>query len=164
MNEPRDHLDAWLAAARADLAQRSPPEWIDSALAARQSEHLLLRRLSADRRAASEAHKPREWRRSLWWWGVPAAVATLLVVAAGAILLAGGRAVTESGASTFVALTPLETIAAEPRPLVVASDVPRAQLAALGLPVDPARADLPVRAEFLVSQRGAVLAVRFSPE
>jgi hypothetical protein len=160
MNAPRNELDSWLDAARADLAQQSPPEWIESALAARQSEQVLLRRLRPEQpRASALRRKPARW----FLWGLPAGLAALLVAAAGVILLMGAPPEAQS-APTFVALMPLETIAAEPRPVVIASEVPRAQLAALGLPVDPARADLPVRAEFLVSQRGTVLAVRFSPE
>ncbi|HTT13774.1 MAG TPA: hypothetical protein VMG60_23145 [Burkholderiaceae bacterium] len=160
MNEPRNTLDDWLAAARADLAQRSPPGWIEPAITARQSEGLLLRRL----RPGPPAKPPRV--RSRWWWSVPVGVATILVVPAGVLVLANGGAppFARARAPAFMALTPIEAIAAEPRPLVIASEVPRAQLAAIGLPVDPARADQPVRAEFLVSQRGAVLAVRFSPE
>ncbi|HYS13788.1 MAG TPA: hypothetical protein VEN28_10790 [Burkholderiaceae bacterium] len=161
MNQPRDALDSWLAAARAQLAQQNPPEWIESALAARQSERALLRRLRADQPAASVLRKS----RPIWlWWGLPAGLAALLVAGVGLVFLAGAPLTSDTSAPAFMALTPLETIAAEPRPLVIASEVPRAQLAALGLPVDPARADLPVRAEFLVSQRGALLAVRFSPE
>jgi hypothetical protein len=44
---------------------------------------------------------------------------------------------------------------------VVAAELPRAALAYYGLPIDPARADQPARAELLMSARGAVLAVRF---
>jgi len=160
MNQTRTTLDSWLAAARAELAREAPPEWIEASLAARRSEHLLLRRLRAD----SPQTQTKRMRRSRWWWGVPAGVTVLLVVGAGLITLSGGPSTAASHAPAFMALTPLEMIAAEPRPLVIASEVPRAQLAALGLPVDPARADLPVRAEFLVSRGGAVLAVRFSPE
>lgn len=160
-HQPREPLDSWLAAARADLAQQTPPGWIESALVARQSERLLLRRLQPDRPAQPVQRKQ---RRPLWWWGVPAGVATLLAAAAGVVFLLGTPLAADAGSPPFVAVTPLETIAAEPRPMVIASEVPRAQLASMGLPVDPARADQTVRAEFLVSQRGAVLAVRFSPE
>lgn len=160
MNETRTTLDSWLAAARAELARESPPEWIEASLAARRSEHVLLRRL----RANPPPTQARRVRPSLWWWGLPAGLTALLLVGAGLIVLSGAPSTAASRAPAFMALTPLETIAAEPRPLVIASEVPRAQLAALGLPVDPARADLPVRAEFLVSRGGAVLAVRFSPE
>lgn len=122
---------------------------------------MLLRRL----RAGPPAPAPRRISRSLLiWLGLPAGIAALLVFGFALVFLAATPSAADSAAPAFVALTPLETIAAEPRPLVIASEVPRAQLAAYGLPVDPARADQPVRAEFLVSQRGAVLAVRFSPE
>jgi hypothetical protein len=163
MNEPRDTLDTWLAAARADLARETPPEWIESALAARQSELVLLRRLRPSP-AAKEVGKRRRPRPAFWWFSVPAGAVALLVLGVAVLLFTGTPSATASGAPAFIALTPLETIAAEPSPVVVTSEVPRAQLASFGLPVDPARADLPVRAEFLVSQRGTLLAVRFSPE
>jgi len=161
MNQSRDPLDSWLAAARADLAQQHPPQWIESTLLARQSERVLLQRL---RSAQPKAAKPPAPRWGLRRWSLPAGAAALLVAGLGVALLLRAPAVVSSTAPTFMALTPLETIAAEPRPMLIASEVPRAQLAAFGLPIDPARADLPVRAEFLVSRRGAVLAVRFSPE
>jgi hypothetical protein len=136
MDTPRDELDSWLAAARADLEQQTPPGWIESALLARQSERLLLRRLQVDQ---PEMRAPRKTRR-VWWWALPAGVAALLAGAVGLVWLAGGPRAADPRAPLFMALTPLETIAAEPRPMVIASEVPRA------------------------SQRGAVLAVRFSPE
>jgi hypothetical protein len=114
--------------------------------------------------APKEVSKRRRPRPAFWWFGVPAGAAALLVLGVVLVLFTGTPSATASGAPAFIALTPLETIAAEPSPVVVTSEVPRAQLASFGLPVDPARADLPVRAEFLVSQRGALLAVRFSPE
>lgn len=161
MNERRDTVDPWLAAARADLAQRQPPQWIESSLLARQSERTLLRRLQRPQPAPATPRRARDLR---WWLGVPAGVAVVLALAAGVVLVAPSAPPAGLGAPAFMALTALETIAAEQRPVVIASEVPRAQLAAFGLPVDPARADRPVRAEFLVSRRGAVLAVRFSPE
>jgi hypothetical protein len=60
----------------------------------------------------------------------------------------------------FLALKPLERIALEPSTTVVASEFPRALLADWGLPVDPARAGEPVRAEMLYSADGEALAVR----
>jgi hypothetical protein len=161
MNARHDQLDAWCAAAREDLAQQLPPAWIESRLAARQAEHALLRRLRPA--PATPARRATRWR--LPRWALPVAAAALVLIGVGVVLVpADPPTATPSGAPSFMALAPLETIATEPRPMVITSDVPRAQLAAFGLPVDPARADLPVRAEFLVSRRGAVLAVRFSPE
>lgn len=161
MTQPQPHLDAWLAAARDDLAREAPPAWIEPALAARQAEYALVRRL---RPASNPAPRGRRrWRAAGWL--VPAALAGVLVVGvAVSMRFDGPSSPSLPRVGLFLALRPLETIAAEGDPLVIASDVPRAELAAYGLPVDPARADLPVRAEFLVSRRGAVLAVRFSPE
>jgi hypothetical protein len=60
----------------------------------------------------------------------------------------------------FLALKPLERIALEPGTTVVETEFPRALLADWGLPVDPDRADEPVRAEMLYSPDGEALAVR----
>jgi hypothetical protein len=64
-------------------------------------------------------------------------------------------------ATPFIALVGSEALAAARDPIVVPSQVARTTLADYGLPVDPARADEPVGAEFLVSRAGLVLAVRF---
>ena len=66
-------------------------------------------------------------------------------------------------AAPFVALAPLEEIAAARGTLLVAGQVPREQLAEYGLPANPSRMGEPAQAEFLLSARGAVLAVRFIP-
>ena len=71
---------------------------------------------------------------------------------------AGGQG---AGMAQFIALTSMETIAAETAPQIVSAQMPRAALAGFGLPVDPARADQPVHTELLMSPRGVVLAVRF---
>ena len=47
---------------------------------------------------------------------------------------------------------------------VVDAELPRASLAGMGLPYDPARAAEPVRAELLLHPAGDVLAVRFVNE
>ena len=62
----------------------------------------------------------------------------------------------------FLALVASEAIAAEPSALIVSSQVAGSTLSDYGLPVDPARIDQPVRAEFLLSPTGLVLAVRFA--
>jgi hypothetical protein len=43
----------------------------------------------------------------------------------------------------------------------VPARLPRTALADFGLPIDPSRADVPVKADLLMSPRGVVLAVRF---
>ena len=62
----------------------------------------------------------------------------------------------------FLALVTSEAIAAEPSAVIVASQVPSATLVEYGLPLDPARADRLIGAEFLMSPTGTVLAVRFT--
>lgn len=62
----------------------------------------------------------------------------------------------------FLALVASEAIAAERSALIVSSQVSGAALADYGLPLDPARVDQPIRADFLVSPTGFVLAVRFT--
>jgi hypothetical protein len=164
-NSTDDRLDAalapWLAAARSDLAARTPPSWLQSELQARLAEHAALRELRATRAlpAPPPARSPWHW---LAWLAVPATAACAWLLATAMVLQspaapAGGA---QEGAP-FIALASMEVIAAEPEKVVVAAELPRAALAHYGLPFDPSRADQPARAELLLSARGAVLAVRF---
>lgn len=156
-------LDRWLAAARDELARRDPPPWSEGELRARIDERLALRAVADSRPAMRPRAQPRAAsakRRFLVWLGAPAMAAGAL-----ALLLVAGT-LPRSGPSLepsapFVALASIDAIAAEPGKVVVPARVPRAQLADYGLPVDPARADVPAQAEFLLSARGVVLAVRF---
>jgi len=63
----------------------------------------------------------------------------------------------------FIALQSLEQIALEPQPRLLEADVPRAWLAAYGVPVNPEMAGDSMRAEMLVSTNGQPLAMRFLP-
>ncbi len=152
-------LEPWFEAARADLAARHAPPWIESALRARAEERQLLRSL---RQAADRTRPPAQPAgRGLWWLGVPVVAAAALLLAIGLPALTAPPAPSDPSAAAFMALAPLDEIAAERSAVLVPGIVPRAQLAEYGLPVDPARADQPAHAEFLLSPRGAVLAVRF---
>jgi hypothetical protein len=62
----------------------------------------------------------------------------------------------------FIALDSAERIAAEPAPRMVAANVPRTSLAALGVPLTPENAGESVRAELLVAADGQPLALRLS--
>lgn len=153
----RESLDAWLAAGRACTVE--PPAWLEAQLLARYHER---RALQSVRSHTIDAARPRasapRWRALTAWLALPAvALAALLV---GSVLL---RPLTPSApaARHFLALAPLESIAAERGTLLVPAQVPRAQLAEYGLPIDPARADEPAQAELLMSRHGVVLAVRF---
>ncbi len=65
-----------------------------------------------------------------------------------------------ASSSGFMPLVSQAELAKDPAGWLVPAELPRAQLAALGLPFDPARADESVQAELLVNAQGAVLAVR----
>ncbi|WP_322404999.1 hypothetical protein [Massilia luteola] len=94
-----------------------------------------------------------------------AAGALALAFALQAPDVAGGRAgtlVARDDSGLFIALDSAERIAAEPAPRMVAADVPRASLAALGVPLTPENAGDSVRAEMLVAADGQPLALRLS--
>ena len=153
----------WLAAARADLRARRAPEWIESRLLAAAAEQRTLQALGAT--TATVGHAQRAAARP-WWrrlWVAPALAGSLAFVIGLAFLSMQPAAIAPAAAAPaqFIALTSMETIAAETAPQIVAAQMPRAALAGFGLPVDPARADQPVQTELLMSPRGVVLAVRF---
>lgn len=62
----------------------------------------------------------------------------------------------------FIALDSIERIEQEPSPRMVATEVSRTSLAALGLPLTPENAGDSVRAEMLVAADGQPLALRLS--
>ncbi len=64
-------------------------------------------------------------------------------------------------ATPFLALASFDDFPAGLRSEVVTATLPRATLAAFGLPVSPMRAAEPIAAEFLVGPNGGVLAIRF---
>jgi hypothetical protein len=73
-----------------------------------------------------------------------------------------GALVALDGNGVFIALDSAERIAAEPAPRMVATDVPRTSLTALGVPLTPENAGDSVRAEMLVAADGQPLALRLS--
>jgi hypothetical protein len=153
-------LDNWLGAARDDAARRMPDSLVEQQLLARVRERGALHGVAVARQpTAPPAAGIAWWRR--WSVGVPVALAAglaLLLIATPMTPVAPPAA---AAATPFFALAGIDAIAAETAPVVVASRVPRTALADYGLPVDPARADEPVNAEFLMSRAGVVLAVRF---
>jgi hypothetical protein len=73
-----------------------------------------------------------------------------------------GALVSLDGNGVFIALDSAERIAAEPAPRMVATEVPRTSLTALGVPLTPENAGDSVRAEMLVAADGQPLALRVS--
>ena len=153
--------NGWLEAARADVARRAPDPMVESQLLGRVRERRALRSMAAVRPVPDR--RPRPVRRTWLVIGLPVAFAAVMVVLIATRLLAPVVPDGPAGAvaTPFIALVGHEALAAERAPVVVSSQVDRAVLADYGLPVDPARADEPLAAEFLVSRAGVVLAVRF---
>jgi hypothetical protein len=123
-------------------------------------EAALLARFRTTRTAAN---RPR-----LWWMPPLALAATIAIVSwmirgpvpdDPAIVSLAANSI-DGDPGPFLALRPLERIAAEPGTTVVTTEFPRALLADWGLPVAPDRAGEPVRAQMLYSSDGEALAVR----
>ena len=148
-------LDRRLAEVNRELLAHKPPIALEGALVAQ------FRR----------THKAAGNRPRLWWMPPLALAATLAVVSWMVrvpmpasepkplpTLAAATTPAQDPG--PFLALKPLERIAAEPSTTVVTTEFPRALLADWGLPVSPELAGQPVRAEMLYSAEGEALAVR----
>jgi len=109
-------------------------------------------------------------RPRLWWMPPIALAATIAITswmirgpmpdAQSLVSLAPPTTTIEGDPGPFLALQPLDVIAAERGTRVVTTEFPRALLADWGLPVSPDRAGEPVRAEMLYSSDGEPLAVR----
>jgi hypothetical protein len=160
----RQTLSQALQQARATLAHQHPPVYVQStvlaALAPRAKtapagwfEERVLGWVVADGRV-------RHTRIAAFALAV-GALATGLALVVGPAAHTGARAMTQQVATAFIPLVSSERMGAQNLGWVVATDMPRANLAALGLPYDPARAGDTVRAEMLVNPSGEVLAVRF---
>lgn len=155
-----NQLDSWLAAARDDSARRAPDPISEQQLLARVRERRALQNVAVVRQPAVRRPAGTPWWQR-WTLGIPVALATALAVLLIATPIAPVAPAATAAATPFFALAGIDAIAAESAPMVVSSRMPRTALADYGLPVDPARVDEPVNAEFLMSRAGVVLAVRF---
>ena len=158
-------LDDWLAAARSDLSGHVPDLLAEQQLLSRVREVRALRSVAASCVVASppRARATGFRRRWLSWRTAAFAGATTLVVGIGFVVFAPTAPQGDAkGRAPFLALVASEAFAGERSASIVSSQVSGAALADYGLPVDPARVDQPIRAEFLVSPTGLVLAVRFT--
>ena len=163
--EQSRRLDDWLAAARLDLSECQPDQIAEQQLLMRVREMRALQSVAATRVASSPPlDKRRALTRRLMGWGAAAfaGAMTLAVVMSVAVLLPLTPSHDATVRTPFLALVASEAIAAEPSALIVSSEVPGSTLSDYGLPVDPARIDQPIRAEFLLSPTGLLLAVRFA--
>jgi hypothetical protein len=126
--------------------------------------------MEAALRARFRKTKPAAGRPRLWWMPPLALAATIALTSwmirgpmpdsQSLVSLAPPTSTLEGDPGPFLALQPLERIAAERGTRMVTTEFPRALLADWGLPVSPDRAGEPVRAEMLYSADGEPLAVR----
>ena len=169
MNERNTKLDDWLTAARNDVANLAPEALAEHQLLVRAREVWALQSIATARadhappikRTHRAAGGVRFWRR--WSFRLPVALAAAALIGMGFVLLAPPATEASAGAgSPFFSLVAPEAMAAQRSAVLVASQVSGAALADYGLPLDPARVDEPIAAEFLLSPAGVVLAVRFT--
>ena len=165
--EHGSRLDDWLAAARSELTECGEPDLMaEQQLLARVRETRALQSVAATRIGTlpRRDHRTGFWHRLFGWRAAAAlAGAAMLAIAISALVLAPDQPQSDATVRTpFLALVASEAIAAEPSAVIVSSQVSGAALSDYGLPVDPARVDQPIRAEFLLSPTGLILAVRFA--
>ena len=164
--EHGSRLDDWLAAARSELAECGEPDLLaEQQLLARVRETRALQSVAATRIGTlpRRDHRTGFWHRLFSWRAAALAGAAMLAIAISALVLAPNQPQSDATVRTpFLALVASEAIAAEPSAVIVSSQVSGAALSDYGLPVDPARVDQPIRAEFLLSPTGLILAVRFA--
>ena len=163
--EHGSRLDDWLAAARSELAECGKPDLMaEQQLLARVRETRALQSVAATRvdTLPRRDHRTGFWHRPFSWHAAALAGAAMLAIAISALVLAPNQPQSDATVRTpFLALVASEAIAAEPSAVIVSSQVSGAELSDYGLPVDPERVDQPIRAEFLLSPTGLILAVRF---
>ena len=164
--EHGSRLDDWLAAARSELAECGEPDLLaEQQLLARVRETRALQSVAVTRIGTlpRREHRTGFWHRLFSWRAAALAGAAVLVIAISALVLAPSQPQSDATVRTpFLALVTSEAIAAEPSAVIVSSQVSGAALSDYGLPVDPARVDQPIQAEFLLSPTGLILAVRFA--
>lgn len=149
-------LDLKLDELRRELAEVHAPDAMEAAL-----------------RKRFRKTTPAAGSRPRFWWMPPIALAATIAITSwmirgptpdsqSLVSLAPPTSTLEGDRDPgpFLALQPLERIAAETSTRVVTTEFPRALLADWGLPVSPDRAGEPVRAEMLYSRDGEPLAVR----
>lgn len=153
----------------------------------KHTDAILAAPLAGLRTAMAELHAPRgvekelmdafarQFPRKRWYhalspaqWGLAGGVGSTAVVALLALSLslkmpaqgpAAAQVINDDGPA-FIALESAERIEQEANPHVVETDVPRTELASLGVPLSPEQAGDSVRAQLLVGADGSPLALR----
>ena len=120
--------------------------------------------------AFAKQFPPRRWYHALSksQWGIAGGVGSTALVALLAFTLSlhapgpdlDASPSARADAGPFIALASAERIEQEADPRMLETDVPRAELVSLGVPVSPENAGDSVRAELLVGADGSPLALR----
>lgn len=151
---PDPALDRALAALRSSVATALPPVATDRTIA------------TAIAAARRDVPAPKPHPVGEGWLAWPLALAASIAVLSFIVRTVPPEAIVAEptspvAADSFMPVVPLADIEQAGDALVVPARVPRTALAALGLPIDPARAADAIDTELLVRPDGAVLAVRF---
>lgn len=148
-----DGLDGHILALRTAMDEVNAPRCVEKELMA----------------AFARQHTRRRWYQRIprGAWAGAGSLAMLAVAAVAALSLpappAGGpQLVQRDERGFFIALDSLERIEGEANPRMIETEVPRMELASLGVPVSPEDAGESVLAEMLVSADGEPLALRLT--
>jgi hypothetical protein len=166
MNPDRIPLGQALHAAARELDAQWPSPALPAEPPARLRQALAARRAPPGPRARQAPAPLALLRGGRWLWGGALACSTVLAVSVLLMLRLPPPLPTlpDALAGGFVPLVPPERWPREAAAAwLVDTEIPGERLAALGLPLDPARAGHSVRAEMLVHPSGELLAVRFVP-
>lgn len=153
-NNHDHHLDGPLGALRAAMDGVNAPRCVEKEL--------------MDAFAKQHARQPWYRRMPRLPWALAGSAAALAVVFALALRAPaplpddGPQLVQRDERGFFIALEPLERIEHEPNPRMIETEVPRMELAGLGVSVTPENAGDSVHAEMLVSADGQPLALRLT--
>ena len=147
---PNDKLDGHIRALRAETEALDAPRCVEKELMD----------------AFAKQHARRRWYQRMPRLALPAGGAIALAALAVVVLVktpAGGpQLIQRDEGGVFIALDSLERIEGEPNTRMIETEVPRMELASLGVPVSPENAGDSVRAEMLVSADGDPLALRLT--
>ena len=170
-------LAFWLHAAAAELRARVPPPLASAPASSSAAESTPESRREATRERASKPAAPRitppparspirwPWQRGAWALASLACISVLVAVFTGSQPAPHSHEfVAVAGAERWLRLDaqPAAGQAADTGATawLVQTEMPQERLAAFGLPYDPGRAAMPVRAELLMRASGEVLALR----
>ena len=146
---PNDGLDGHLQALRSETAALNAPRCVEKELMA----------------AFARQHARRRWYQRLPRLALPGGAIALAALAVAVLVKApydGPPLLQRAEGGVFIALDSLERIEGEADTRMIATEVPRMELASLGVPVTPENAGDTVLAELLVSADGDPLALRLS--